>query len=154
VISSNQKTSSEPAATLTLGRRGEEIAAAYLQQSGYQLVAANFNVPVGRSRKGALINAEIDLVAYEGETLCFIEVKTRASDWFAAPSVNVHLRKQRQVTRAARAYLRMFGLINAPHRYDVVSVVIPSANDEDCRDVQIELVRKFWTEDKVSTTSR
>ena len=74
---------------LELGKRGEELAAAYLLQAGYRIVAANFSIPVGRNRVGALINVEIDLVAYEGETLCFIEVKSRASDWFAPPEANV-----------------------------------------------------------------
>src|SRR4029450_6758380 len=90
-----------------LGKRGELLAAAYLRQAGYQLVASNFTVPIGRSRNGALISAEIDLIAYDGPVLTFIEVKTRASDWFAAPAVNVDLRKQRQIIRAARHYSRI-----------------------------------------------
>src|SRR6266478_1166440 len=101
----------QPAAVssrLELGRRGEELAAAYLLQSGYRIVAANFSLPVGRNRAGAEIRVEIDLVAYEGETLCFIEVKSRSSDWFAPPEANVDRRKQRQIARAARAYRRLF----------------------------------------------
>lgn len=132
---------------LELGRRGEELAAAFLQQTGYQLVAANFVLPVGRNRNDAVVNVEIDLVAYEGPTLCFVEVKTRASDWFATPSANVDLRKQRQIIRAAQAYRRMFGLANAPYRYDVVSVVFP-ATGEDLRGLRIDLLRNFWSEDK------
>ncbi len=130
-----------------LGRRGEEIAAAFLQQAGYQLVAANFILPVGRNRNDAVVNVEIDLIAYEGPTLCFLEVKTRASDWFAAPSANVDLRKQRQIIRAAHAYRRMFGLTNTTYRYDVVSVVFPPA-EEGPRGLQIDLLRNFWSEDK------
>src|SRR5947209_10268617 len=95
---------------LALGRRGEEIAAEFLVRKGYRLVASNFTVPVGRNLRGAIVNAEIDLVAYEGETLCFVEVKTRRSDWFAQPEANVDLRKQRQVARAARAYRRLLGV--------------------------------------------
>jgi putative endonuclease len=133
---------------LTLGRRGEELAAAYLQQKGYRLVAANFSVPVGRNRLGATINVEIDLLAYEGETLCFIEVKSRASDWFAPPQVNVDRRKQRQIARAARMYRRMFALSGAPYRYDVITVVLPS--DEDCTtQFEIQLLRNYWTENKL-----
>ncbi len=74
---------------IQLGNLGEAYAAAYLEQRGYRLVAANFTLPVGRNLRGAVVNAEIDIVAYEGETLCFVEVKTRASDWFAPPQVNV-----------------------------------------------------------------
>ncbi len=131
---------------LDLGRRGEELAAAYLERCGYRLVAANFSLPVGRNRIGALINVEIDLVAYEGETLCFVEVKTRASDWFAPPEANVDLRKQRQVARAARVYRRMLGLLGQPYRYDVVSVLLPGENDGE---FEIELLRNYWTDDKL-----
>jgi putative endonuclease len=125
---------------LTLGRLGEAYAAAYLEQLGYRLVAANFALPVGRNLRGAVVNAEIDIVAYEGETLCFVEVKTRASDWFAPPQVNVDLRKRRQVARAARAYRRMFELNDQRYRYDVVTVVLPPDSTP-----QIELIRNYWT---------
>jgi len=127
--------------TSSLGQLGESYAAAYLEQLGYRLVAANFTLPVGRNRRGAIINAEIDLIAYDGDTLCFIEVKTRASDWFAPPQINVDLRKRRQITRAARVYRQMLGISNDPHRYDVVTVVLN--NDST---TQIELLRNFWTE--------
>ena len=130
-----------------LGKRGESIAAAYLRQAGYQLVASNFTVPIGRSRNGALINAEIDLIAYDGPVLTFIEVKTRASDWFAAPAVNVDLRKQRQIIRAARAYRRIFGLDGADYRYDVLSVVLPSS-EQAAHDPEIQLLRNFWSEER------
>jgi putative endonuclease len=133
---------------LELGRRGEELAAAYLQRAGYRIVAANFSVPVGRNRVGALINVEIDLVAYDGETLCFVEVKSRASDWFAPPEANVDRRKQRQVARAARAYRRMFDLEGAPYRYDVVTVVLPT-EPEHAANWEIQLLRNYWTEAKL-----
>jgi putative endonuclease len=125
----------------SLGKLGETYAAAYLEQRGYRLVAANFTVPVGRNLRGAVVNAEIDLVAYDAGTLCFVEVKTRASDWFAPPQVNVDLRKRRQITRAARVYRQMFGIEDEPHRYDVITVVL---NNESSP--QIELLRNFWTE--------
>jgi putative endonuclease len=130
--------------TSSLGALGESYAAAYLEQLGYRLVAANFTLPVGRNRRGAVINAEIDLVAYDGETLCFIEVKSRSSDWFAPPQANVDLRKRRQISRAARAYRRMLGIEDQPFRYDVVTVIL--ANDST---PQIELLRNFWTEESL-----
>ena len=125
----------------SLGALGEAYAAAYLDQLGYRIVAANFTLPVGRNLRGAIINAEIDLIAYDGDTLCFVEVKTRSSDWFAPPEVNVDLRKRRQITRAARVYRQMFGIKNDPHRYDVVTVII-----DDDSTPQIELLRNFWTD--------
>lgn len=129
----------------SLGQLGEAYAAAYLEQLGYRLVAANFSLPIGRNLRGAIVNAEIDLVAYDQNTLCFIEVKTRASDWFAPPQINVDLRKRRQIARAARVYRRMLGIENHPYRYDVVAVIM---NDESSP--QLELLRNFWTDDSIS----
>ena len=125
----------------SLGNLGEAYAAAYLEQLGYRLVAANFSLPVGRNLRGAIINAEIDLVAYEGDTLCFIEVKSRSSNWFAPPQVNVDRRKRRQITRAARVYRQMLGIEKDPYRYDVVTVVF--SNDST---PEIELLRSFWSD--------
>lgn len=131
---------------LTLGQVGESFAAAYLEQCGYRLVAANFTLPVGRNRRDAVINAELDLIAYDGATLCFLEVKTRASDWFAPPEVNVDRHKRRQIARAARAYRQMFALEDEAYRFDVVTVVL----GKDETDVpQIELLKNFWREDQL-----
>jgi len=134
---------------LALGQRGERLAASHLRRAGFRLVASNFKLDVGRNLRGALVQAEIDLVAYEGETLCFVEVKTRASDWFAAPEANVDRRKQRQITRAARAYRRLMGVTRAPYRYDVVSVVVPAPDaDGRARPPRVQLLRDFWTEER------
>lgn len=134
---------------LLLGRRGEELAAEFLESRGYRLVAANFKLPVGRTLRGALVHAEIDCIAYEGATLCFIEVKTRSSTWFTTPEANVDLRKQRQIIRAARVYRRLLGLMSEPYRYDVVSVVIPPETEEArVAAPQVELLRNFWTDEK------
>src|SRR2546430_9585305 len=134
---------------LDLGRRGELLAAEHLRTRGYKLVASNFKLGVGRNRRGAVVQAEIDLVAYDGATLCFVEVKTRASDRFAAPEANVDLRKQRQITRAARAYRRALGLAAAPYRFDVVSVLLPPPGAGGRAPApRLELLRNFWTEEK------
>ena len=130
--------------SLLLGQRGEALAAAYLLQKGYRLVAANFVIPVGRSRRGALISVEVDLVAYDDQTLCFIEVKTRESDWFAKPEANVDRRKQRQIARAAHAYRRMFDLEMDAYRFDIVTVVM---RDSTGLQPEINLLRNFWNEE-------
>ena len=107
-------------------------------------MAANFTLPVGRNLRGTVVNAEIDLVAYDVDTLCFVEVKSRASDWFAAPEVNVDLRKRRQIARAARVYRQMLGIEDQKYRYDVVTVVlIPDSTP------QIDLLKNFWTEESL-----
>ena len=125
-----------------VGARGEALAIEHLERSGYRLVAANFSLPIGRNTRDAIVKAEIDVVAYDGPILCFIEVKTRASDEVASPQTNVDLRKRRQIARAARGYRRMFGLTDSPFRYDVVSVV--AKPDDTCP--RIELFKGFWNE--------
>lgn len=142
----------EDSAHLKLGRAGEELAADFLERRGYQIVALNYKIPVGRNRRGAVIHAEIDIVAYDQtDTLCFIEVKTRRTDRFALPETNVDLRKRRQISRAARAYRRALGIESRQlHRYDVVSVLIPEENlsriktrDELPR---LRLLKNYWTD--------
>lgn len=125
---------------IELGKLGEAYAAAYLEQLGYKLVAANFTLPVGRNLRGAVVNAEIDLVAYEHNTLCFVEVKTRASDWFAPPQANVDLRKRRQIARAARAYRQLFELEDQSYRFDVVTVILAASEPP-----RVDLLRNYFT---------
>ena len=131
------------ATTSEIGDRGERLAAEYLQSNGYHLVIANFKVPIGRNRTGASITGEIDIIALDGETLCFVEVKTRTSVDFAEPHANVTRRKQRQISRTARIYRRIFGLSDLAYRYDVVSVVL-----ERHAAPRIELVKGFWSESR------
>jgi putative endonuclease len=131
-----------------LGQQGESIAARFLEQNGYRIVAANFTVPVGRNSRGAQVTGEIDLIALDGETLCFVEVKTRRSDEYLAPTANVDLRKQRQIIRTAKVYRRIFNIWQREYRYDVVSIVMP-----DDASPQVELFKGFWTEGKFKKRS-
>lgn len=145
----------QPSAAVTpahfdLGQRGEVSAIGHLQQAGYRIVAANFSLPIGRNLRGVIVNAEIDVVAYDGPTLCFVEVKTRASDDFAPPQANVDLRKRRQISRAALAYRRMLGLVNAAYRYDVVTVVAKADGSEPL----IELLKGFWSDQQLKKRDR
>ena len=126
-----------------LGQLGERLAAEHLENAGYRLVLANFTVPIGRNRTEAQITGEIDLIAFDGDILCFIEVKTRSSDEFTGPLSNVDLRKQRQIIRAARLYLRTFGIRNVSYRFDVVTVVVRDGQRPD-----IDLIKGYWDESR------
>ena len=128
---------------LEFGSRGEALAAEFLRSNGYRIVLANFKVPIGRNRQEAQITGEIDIIALDGETLCFIEVKTRRSEDFTPVITAVDLRKQRQITRTARVYRRIFGVIDMPYRYDVVTVLMA-----DSVDPKIELIKAFWSDGK------
>ena len=133
-----------------LGRRGEALAIDHLEQNGYRIVASNFSLPIGRNLRDVVVNAEIDVVAYDDATLCFIEVKTRASDDFAPPQANVDLRKRRQIARAALAYRRMLGLVSASYRYDVVTVVAKP----EAAEPRIELLKGFWSDAQLRKQKR
>jgi len=125
-----------------VGAFGEDAAARYLESRGYRLVMRNFKVPIGRNSIGAQITGEIDIIAVDDDTLCFIEVKTRSSDDFAPILAAVDRRKQRQITRTARVYRIMMHLTEMPIRFDVVTVLIQSGRPK------IEHTKGFWTESK------
>ena len=131
-----------------LGQEGERLAARFLDEHGYRLVVANFTVPVGRNTRGAEVTGELDLVALDGETLCFVEVKTRRSNELFEPSAAVTLRKQRQITRTAKIYRRLCNVFGMPYRDDVVSVLKPAAGDPS-----IELIKGFWDDSKFKKRS-
>jgi putative endonuclease len=129
--------------TSLFGERGERLALEYLLRKNYRVVCANFKTAVGRNRRGAIVTGEIDLIAYDENFLCFIEVKTRSSDAFASPLAAVDLRKQRQIIRAARMYRRIFHLQAAKIRYDVVSIILkPDSQPE------IEFFKNYFGERK------
>ncbi len=126
-----------------MGVRGEELAAEFIKREGYRSVMANFKAPIGRNSKGVQVTGEIDLIALDGDTLCFVEVKTRRSRDFGGPLSAVDLRKQRQITRTARVYKRLFGVFEMKYRFDVVTVIL-----EKGLEPEIELKRGFWSESK------
>lgn len=126
-----------------IGREGERVAAEFLANEGYRLVMSNFTVPVGRNIRGAEVTGEIDLIAVDRETICFVEVKTRRSNELFEPSAGVTLRKQRQITRTAKTYRRIFNIFAMPYRYDVVGIVMPFGGEP-----RIELLKGFWNEAK------
>lgn len=128
---------------LVLGRKGEALAAEYLRSLGFRMVVSNFKVPVGRNRKGVQVTGEIDIIAIEGETLCFVEVKTRRSEEFVPVITAVDFRKQRQITRTAKVYRKIFGIRNIPCRYDVVTVLMPNHAEPE-----VKLTRSYWSESK------
>ena len=96
-----------------IGRRGEEDAYFYLRTIGYVMVARNFRSPLRRG--------EIDLIAWEKDVLCFIEVKTRTTRDVKPAEAAVDREKQRNLSAVAREYLR-HAPPNSQWRFDVVSV--------------------------------
>ena len=129
--------------TSLLGEKGETLAAKYLLQQGIRLVMTNFKVPIGRNSKGVQKTGEIDVIALDGNILCFIEVKTRSSKDFGGPLGAVDSAKQRQIIRTAKVYRKIFGISDKTFRYDVITVLL-----EDKRRPKIEHIKGFWTEDK------
>ncbi len=138
---------------LLLGEKGERLAADYLEQRGYRIVATNFTLPIGYSLQGRKITGEIDIVAYDETAkpfiLTFIEVKTRTRTDIAAPETAVDRRKQRQIIRTARLYRRLMAVQEEPYRYDVVTVVaVPNEM------LEFSLLRGFFTETRFARSHR
>ena len=99
----------------TLGQQGEAAAARYLKRLGYKIVA--------RGQRDLL--GELDLVAVDGQTVVFVEVKTRRSQDAGHPADAVNADKQRRMTRLALAFLKRHGLLEYPSRFDVIAVTWP-----------------------------
>jgi putative endonuclease len=98
---------------LHTGQRGEEAAYFYLRKLGYVIVARNYRSPRSRS--------ELDLVGWDGETLCFVEVKTRSTRNLVPAEAAVDLEKQQDLAQIAREFLRK-AKGGPRYRFDVVSV--------------------------------
>ena len=107
------------------GRAGEDLAHRYLRRRGCTIVARNY-----RPRSGM---GEIDLVAWHGDTLAFVEVKTRASGEFGDPEAAVDAEKRTRLTRAARDYARRASIDWQHTRFDVVSIVLSSPPEIEWR---------------------
>lgn len=99
-----------------LGRRAEDLAHRHLERAGLRVVGRNFRTLDGRG--------EVDLVAREGETLVFVEVKARSAREFGAPDRAIDPFKMDALRRAARAWLQASGRPACPVRFDVVTVVL------------------------------
>lgn len=113
-----------------VGRRGEEAARAFLKRQRVRILAENFACAAG----------EIDLIARDGDTLVFVEVKARTSAAFGPPHLAVHIRKQRQIVRAAEWYLAEQRLAEVACRFDVLALTFP----EDGGAPRIDWVRNAF----------
>jgi putative endonuclease len=109
------------------GRVGEDYAHRYLREHGCTIVARNY-----RTKSGS---GEIDVVVWDGETLVFVEVKTRASADFGAPESAVDEEKRVKLRIAAADYTRRAGVDWSRTRFDIVSILLePRVRIEWLRD--------------------
>lgn len=108
-----------------LGKRGEDAAVQYIEKRGYRIVERNFTCELG----------EMDIVALDGKTLCFIEVKTLSSSAYGPPEIAVTVHKQRQLSKVALAYLNQNHLQDREARFDVIAVTLSPG------DKRVELIK-------------
>ena len=99
----------------TLGKRGEAIAAAYLKGQRFTIIERNFRCKGG----------EVDIIAREGKTLVFVEVKTRRTLTFGPPQLALTPFKQRQISKAALTWLAKKKQFGASARFDVIAIIAP-----------------------------
>ena len=97
------------------GNRGERKAARFLRKQGFRIIA----------RQYANRHGEIDLIARDGDSIVFVEVKTRRSDSAGLPFEAVTSEKQRKMTNTALVWLKRRGLLESRSRFDVVSILWP-----------------------------
>jgi putative endonuclease len=103
------------------GDAGEQIAVSYLERLGYRVAARNFRMRAG----------EIDIVAWDGDTLVFVEVKTKTQQKFGQPEEMVTRRKQLTLERVAMAYIQRHIGTGINVRFDVIAVQLASNRPVD-----------------------
>ena|SRR3990172_12118469 len=104
--------------TKDIGKAGEEQAANFLCNSGYEVVARNYRWARG----------EIDIVARQNDLLIFVEVKTATNNAFGNPETWVNERKQKQIGMVAERYLQENEIVDMDCRFDVVAVSFKNKN--------------------------
>jgi putative endonuclease len=115
--------SAQPA-HLAIGIEGEDAAFFYLRRKGYVVVARRWSSGYQRG--------DLDLIAWQGPMLCFIEVKTRTSHDMAAAEVTVDSNKRRTLRKLARAYIRQLPMkTGPPARFDILSVYLIPGKDKE-----------------------
>lgn len=97
---------------IATGDAGEKAAAEHLKAAGYEILARKYRVRPG----------EIDIVAARGDMVVFVEVKTRRDNSFGTPAAAVTPDKQRKLAAAAWCYLKQYGKVERPCRFDVIEV--------------------------------
>ena len=113
---------------LDLGKWGEDLALKKVKKLGYKCLVRNYRCPLG----------EVDLIARDGDTLVFIEIKTRRGRSLAYAKEAVNQRKMRQLSKVALAYMKANGCAEARARFDVVVINLDGGEQE------IEVVRNAF----------
>ncbi len=108
-----------------IGKRGEDAAARYIEKRGYEIVERNFTCPLG----------EMDIIALDRNTLCFIEVKTLSGRTYGPPEIAVNIYKQHKLSKVALAYLNRKHLHDVEARFDVIAVSLSPKGE------RIELIK-------------
>ena len=104
---------------MSLGNKGEKLAVAFLKKKGYKIRVCNYKTRIG----------EIDIIARDGDTLIFIEVKTRESLEYGQPFEAVNIRKRKKLANVALLYLKRFDEL-PPCRFDIVSIFMNNGKPE------------------------
>lgn len=111
-------TPKERKAHLKLGRFGENTAVALLRRKGCTVLARNFKLKSG----------ELDIVALDGTVVVFVEVKTRRDFPGITPGVNLSLHQLRRNRITGNLYLKLAGVPDSPHRFDLIEVTVARRN--------------------------
>lgn len=101
------------------GKRGEDMAVIYLKDTGYRIIERNYKCLFG----------EIDIIAKDGDTVVFVEVKSRKSEDFGDPQTAVGREKKRKISLTSLKYLEEKHLYPCDARFDVVAIkILPAGN--------------------------
>lgn len=116
-----------PPSHLRLGKKGEDLAEAFLKKKGYRIIERNFKCPFG----------EIDLIARDGKTVVFVEIKARTRATLSPPYLAVNKSKRKKIQKSAEYYLNIKKAGPVECRFDIVSIVFGA-------DPEVELIQRAF----------
>ena len=120
--------------TIFIGKRGEDTAEKYLKRYGYRIIEKNY-----KSHSG-----EIDIIALDGGTIVFVEVKTRRNDEFGPPELSVNAAKRKKIIKSAFHFLAAKRIKDTPCRFDIVAITESS----DRKDKKVNLIKDAFEIEK------
>ena len=128
------KNSSLKNTAVSIGQRGEETAVKILKKQGYKIIERNFRTKAG----------EIDIIARDGEYICFVEVKLRKNNDFGAPADFIDERKRSRIIKTAKYYAVRNNIYDTPMRFDAV-LINADVKDGKISDFKVEVIKDAFS---------
>ena len=129
-LSSKNLYNKEKQTAVSIGALGEEAAVKALKKQGYKIIERNYRTKMG----------EIDIIAKDGEYICFIEVRLRKNNSFGSPADSIDAGKRKRIINTAKLYAMSKHIYDAPMRFDVV-LINAVADNNRLENIHLQIIK-------------